>query len=91
MQFSPQSLALQGFAEALQKVAPSKISSHSRSGIEIRVLDVIPLPLETVFVTIEGDLINDWVRGSKREDDMWIIAERKVEERRQSQGSGKQY
>ena len=56
VQFSPSSLALQSFAEALQKVAPSKISSHSRSGIEIRVLDVIPLPLETVFVTIEGDL-----------------------------------
>jgi peroxin-6 len=56
VQFSPSSLALQGFAEALQRVAPSKISSHSRSGIEIRVLDVIPLPLEAVFVTIEGEL-----------------------------------
>ncbi|KAE8446441.1 peroxisomal assembly protein [Mollisiaceae sp. DMI_Dod_QoI] len=56
VQFSPSSLALQGFAETLQKVAPSKISSHSRSGIEIRILDVIPLPLETVFVTIEGEL-----------------------------------
>jgi len=56
VQFSPSSLALQGFAEALQKVAPSKMSSHSRSGIEIRVLDVIPLPLESVFVTMEGDL-----------------------------------
>ncbi|KUJ11050.1 AAA-domain-containing protein [Mollisia scopiformis] len=56
VQFSPSSLALQGFAEALQKVAPSKISSHSRSGIEIRILDIIPLPLETVFVTIEGEL-----------------------------------
>ncbi|KAH7410915.1 hypothetical protein BKA64DRAFT_741549 [Cadophora sp. MPI-SDFR-AT-0126] len=56
VQFSPSSLALQSFAEALQKVAPSKISSHSRSGIEIRVLDVIPLQLETVFVTIEAQL-----------------------------------
>ncbi|PBP17456.1 Peroxisomal biogenesis factor 6 [Diplocarpon rosae] len=56
VQFSPSSLALQSFAEALQKVAPSKISSHSRSGIEIRVLDVVPLPLDTLFVTIEGDL-----------------------------------
>ena len=56
VQFSPASLALQGFAEALQKIAPSKISSHSRSGIEIRLLDVIPLPLETIFVTIEGHL-----------------------------------
>ncbi|KAH6670563.1 hypothetical protein B0J14DRAFT_640578 [Halenospora varia] len=56
VQFSPSSLALQGFAEDLQKVAPSKISSHSRSGIEIRVLDVVPMPLDTVFVTIEADL-----------------------------------
>jgi peroxin-6 len=56
VQFSPSSLALQGFAEILQKLAPSKISSHSRSGIEIRVLDVVPLPLDTVFVTIEGEL-----------------------------------
>ncbi|EKD21002.1 uncharacterized protein L3040_004620 [Drepanopeziza brunnea f. sp. 'multigermtubi'] len=56
VQFSPSSLALQSFAEALQKVAPSKLSSHSRSGIEIRILDVVPLPLETVFVAIEGEL-----------------------------------
>jgi len=56
VQFSPSSLALQSFAEALQKVAPSKISSHSRSGIEIRILDVIPLPLDTVFVSIEAEL-----------------------------------
>lgn len=56
VQFSPSSLALQGFAEALQKVAPSKISSHSRSGIEIKILDVVPLPLEAVFVTLESEL-----------------------------------
>ncbi|PMD41611.1 AAA-domain-containing protein [Hyaloscypha variabilis F] len=56
VQFSPSSLALQSFAEALQRIAPSKISSHSRSGIEIRILDVVPLPLDTVFVTLEGDL-----------------------------------
>lgn len=56
VQFHPSSLALQSFAEALQKVAPSKISSHSRSGIEIRILDVVPLPLHTVFISIEGEL-----------------------------------
>ncbi|TFK61012.1 hypothetical protein BDN72DRAFT_965408, partial [Pluteus cervinus] len=37
------------------------------------------------IVTIEGDLINDWVRGTKGGDDMWVIAERKVEERRKLQ------
>ncbi|OWP01409.1 peroxisomal bioproteinsis factor [Marssonina coronariae] len=56
VQFSPSSLALQSFAEALQKLAPSKISSSSRSGIEIRILDVVPLTLDTLFVTIEGEL-----------------------------------
>ena len=63
LQFSPSSLALQRFAEALQKIAPSKISNHSRSGIEIKVIDVIPLPLETVFVTIEGDLARRLANG----------------------------
>jgi peroxin-6 len=56
IQFSPSSLALQGFANELRQAAPSKLLSHSRSGIEISVLDVVPLPLETVFVTIEGEL-----------------------------------
>jgi peroxin-6 len=55
LQFSPNSLVLQPFADALQKVAPSKLSSHIRGGIEIRVLDVIPLQLETVFVSIDRE------------------------------------
>ncbi|TFK61016.1 hypothetical protein BDN72DRAFT_485695 [Pluteus cervinus] len=33
-------------------------------------------------VTIEGELVKDWLRGSWGGDDMWIIAERRVEERR---------
>jgi peroxin-6 len=56
IQFSPSSLALQAFAEELQRIAPSKLMSHSRSGIDVCVLDVLPLPLETVFVTLENDL-----------------------------------
>lgn len=36
-------------------MAPSKLSSHSRSGIEILVLDVAPLPLDTVFVSLESE------------------------------------
>ncbi|KAF7884865.1 hypothetical protein EAF00_010683 [Botryotinia globosa] len=55
VQFSPETPTLQLFAETLQRVAPSRLSSNSRSGIEIRVLDIVPLPLETVFVTIEGE------------------------------------
>lgn len=56
VQFSPSSLALQNFATNLQQVAPSKLSSHSRSGIEILVLDVVPLSLDAVFVNLEGEL-----------------------------------
>ncbi|KAG6035717.1 peroxisomal assembly protein [Claviceps citrina] len=56
IQFSPSSSALQSFAVLLQEMAPSKLSSHSRSGIEILVLDVAPLPLETVFVSLESAL-----------------------------------
>ncbi|ROV97626.1 hypothetical protein VSDG_04601 [Cytospora chrysosperma] len=56
VQFSPSSLALQSFATQLQQVAPSKLSSHSRSGIEILILDVVALTLDTVFVNLEGEL-----------------------------------
>lgn len=56
VQFSPSSLALQSFATTLQQIAPSKLSSHSRSGIEILVLDVVALSLDTVFVNLEGEL-----------------------------------
>ncbi|KAK6864959.1 peroxisomal biogenesis factor 6 [Apiospora arundinis] len=56
IQFSPSSLALQNFATTLQQVAPSKLSSHSRHGIEVLVLDVIALELDAVFVSLEGDL-----------------------------------
>ncbi|KAH8675822.1 hypothetical protein BX600DRAFT_409729 [Xylariales sp. PMI_506] len=56
IQFSPSSLVLQSFATVLQQVAPSKLSGHSRSGIEVLVLDVAALELETVFVSLEGDL-----------------------------------
>lgn len=56
VQFSPSSLALQNFAAILQQVAPSKFSGHSRRGIEILLLDVEAVSLDTVFVSLEGDL-----------------------------------
>lgn len=56
VQFSPSSPALQSFAVTLQKIAPSKLTSHSRSGIEILVLDVAAVPLDTVFVSLESEL-----------------------------------
>lgn len=56
VQFSPKSLALQSFALNLKQVAPSRLSSHSRSGIEILILDVTAIALDTVFVSLEGEL-----------------------------------
>ncbi|TQW00418.1 peroxisomal biogenesis factor 6 [Cordyceps javanica] len=56
VQFSPSSPALQSFAVTLQKIAPSKLTSHSRSGIEVLILDVAAVPLETVFVSLESEL-----------------------------------
>ena len=56
VQFSPSSLALQSFAQNLKQVAPSQLSTRSRSGIEILVLDVAAIELDTVFVSLEGEL-----------------------------------
>ncbi|KAI0871446.1 peroxisomal biogenesis factor 6 [Hypoxylon argillaceum] len=63
VQFSPSSFALQNFATTLQQIAPSKLSSHSRSGIEIHILDVAALALDTVFVNLESDLVRRLENG----------------------------
>ncbi|KAI8226515.1 Peroxisomal biogenesis factor 6 [Colletotrichum sp. SAR 10_96] len=63
VQFSPSSLSLQNFATILQQVAPSKLSSHSRSGIEIQILDVVALSLDTVFVSLESELTKRLEQG----------------------------
>ena len=56
IQFAPSSLALQSFAANLKQVAPSQLTSRSRSGIEVLVLDVAAIELDTVYVGLEGDL-----------------------------------
>ncbi|KAI1500127.1 hypothetical protein F5X99DRAFT_258703 [Biscogniauxia marginata] len=63
VQFSPASLALQNFATTLQQIAPSKLSNHSRSGIEIHVLDVEAIALDTVFVNLESDVVKRLENG----------------------------
>ena len=55
MRFSPASLALQSFALHLKQAAPSQLASRSRSGIEILVLDVAAIELDTVFVSLERE------------------------------------
>ncbi|KAI0854248.1 AAA-domain-containing protein [Daldinia vernicosa] len=63
IQFSPSSLALQSFATTLQQVAPSRLSGHNRGGIEVLVLDVATIPLDTVFVHLESDLVKRLENG----------------------------
>ncbi|GKT82999.1 peroxisomal biogenesis factor 6 [Colletotrichum tofieldiae] len=63
IQFSPSSLSLQNFATILQQVAPSKLSSNSRSGIEIQILDVVALSLDTVYVSLESELTKRLEQG----------------------------
>src|SRR5436853_4214968 len=54
--FPANSLGLQSFAQNLHLTGASKLSNKSKPGIEIRVLDVVPLGLHTIFVTIEDEV-----------------------------------
>lgn len=56
--FSPSSLALKSFVEALQAKSTAKGSMKEKSGVEIRLVDVEPLKLETVHVAVDGDALN---------------------------------
>ncbi|KKA27391.1 hypothetical protein TD95_000491 [Thielaviopsis punctulata] len=56
VQFSAASSVLQSFAKSLQQLAPSKLSTSIRTGIDILVLDSIALHLDTVYVKLESDL-----------------------------------
>lgn len=55
--FPASSLVLQSFAESLQGNPGIKGNVKNKLGIEIRVLDVEPLALETIFVTVDGDAL----------------------------------
>ncbi|KAL4737799.1 P-loop containing nucleoside triphosphate hydrolase protein [Aspergillus similis] len=51
--------SLQPFVRALSKLDPTRQSPHTLRLIEIRVMDVVPLPLDTVYVTVERDLLRN--------------------------------
>lgn len=57
IRFSATSLALQTFAETLRANPASKQTGKGRQGAEVRVLDVKPLKLGTVYVTVDGDAL----------------------------------
>lgn len=58
IQFPATSLALQAFAEALQATSAGRGNAKGRSGIEIQMLDVEPLKLDTIYVTVDGDALD---------------------------------
>ncbi|KAL4782075.1 hypothetical protein BJX76DRAFT_333755 [Aspergillus varians] len=51
--------SLQPFVRALSKLDPTRQSQQTLRLIEIRVLDVVPLPLDTIYVTVERDLLRN--------------------------------
>ncbi|KAB2574510.1 Peroxisomal biogenesis factor 6 [Lasiodiplodia theobromae] len=56
LQFPAKSLALQSFAHALQSAAPTRPPRRD-TPIEIRILDAVPLGLETIYVSIDADAL----------------------------------
>lgn len=56
LQFPAKSLALQSFVHALHSSAPNRPPRRD-TPIEIRVLDAVPLGLDTIFVSIDADAL----------------------------------
>ncbi|TPX24970.1 peroxisomal assembly protein [Coccidioides immitis] len=52
--------SIQSFLQALQTVDPPRNSLLAHRGIEIYILDVAPLHLDTVYVTVEKNLLRDF-------------------------------
>ena len=58
IRFPASSPALRSFAEALPAYTLSKGNVKGKQGLEIRILDVEPLVLETVYLTVDGDALS---------------------------------
>jgi len=58
IRFPATSQALLGFLQAVQDSAFAKNRGKENKGIEVRITDVEPLALDTVFVTVDGDALN---------------------------------
>lgn len=58
IQFPATSLALQSFVEVLQTLRAGKDNANAKSGVEVRMLEVEPLELDTIYVTVDGDALN---------------------------------
>lgn len=58
IQFSATSLALQTFAEALRNTSARKEIPKDKTGVEVWTLEVEPLKLDRIYVTVNGDALN---------------------------------
>lgn len=58
--FSDRAESLQPFIQALSKLDPTRHSLQTQRVVEIRVLDVAPLHLDTIYVTVERDLFRNY-------------------------------
>lgn len=56
LQFPARSLALQSFVHTLHSTAPNRPPRRD-APIEIRILDAVPLGLDTIFVSIDSDAL----------------------------------
>ena len=54
--FPASSSALQRFVAAIQAVAPTRLSHKTTTPLEVRILDVCPLELDQVFVSVDEEI-----------------------------------
>lgn len=66
IQFPAASLALQTFAEVLQATSAAKGNVKGKLGVEVWVLEVEPLKLNTIYVTVDGDALNKYDEVQKK-------------------------
>lgn len=59
VQFPASATSLQSFAKSLQALDPTRHTIQSQRAIEIRILDVNPLKLDTIYVTVERNLLRN--------------------------------
>jgi len=59
IQLPTTALALESLAEAVQCSPAAKSNGKGRQGAEIRILDVEPLKLEAIYVTVDGNALNE--------------------------------
>jgi peroxin-6 len=56
LQIAPSSLALQSFLQTLHTIAPNKTQRRD-TPIEIRILDVVPVGLDTVYISLDTEAL----------------------------------